>query len=306
VINLNRFDLASLRLYVAVVDAGSLTAGADRFGISLAAASKRIAELEHHCGVALLQRSQRGVTATPGGQTLHRHAIELVARLEQLALAIADLHTGTMGHLRLWANPSAFGGFLPELLAAYALRHPEVKIDLEDALSEDAVRAVTAGVAELAVIGENTPSEGLETFVCDVDELVLIVPAGHALAGAISVAYSRALDHDFVTLARSASLTRKISAAAEASGRVLRIRVQVRSFDAMCRMVAAGLGLAILPRAGAALYADALALQIVALEGFDIRRRLLLAMRRRADLSPAALALVEIIEERARGQAGMV
>jgi DNA-binding transcriptional LysR family regulator len=303
VINLNRFDLASLRLYVAVVDAGSLTAGADRFGISLAAASKRIAELEHHCGVALLQRSQRGVTATPGGQTLHRHAIELVARLEQLALAMADLHTGTMGHLRLWANPSAFGGFLPELLAAYALRHPEVKIDLEDALSEDAVRAVTAGVAELAVIGENTPSEGLETFVCDVDELVLIVPAGHALVGASSVAFARALDHDFVTLARSASLTRKISAGAEASGRALRIRVQVRSFDAMCRMVAAGLGLAILPRAGAALYADALALQIVALEGFDIRRRLLLAMRRRAALSPAALALVEIVEERVRGQA---
>jgi DNA-binding transcriptional LysR family regulator len=302
VINLNRFDLASLRLYVAVVDAGSLTAGADRFGISLAAASKRIAELEHHCGVALLQRSQRGVTATPGGQTLHRHAIELVARLEQLALAMADLHTGTMGHLRLWANPSAFGGFLPELLAAYAQRHPEVKIDLEDALSEDAVRAVTAGVAELAVIGENTPSEGLETFVCDVDELVLIVPAGHALAGAASVAYSRALGHDFVTLARSASLTRKISAAAEASGRALRIRVQVRSFDAMCRMVAAGLGLAILPRAGAKLYADALALQIVALEDIDIRRRLLLAMRRRAALSPAALALVEIVEERVRGQ----
>jgi DNA-binding transcriptional LysR family regulator len=302
VINLNRFDLASLRLYVAVVDAGSLTAGADRFGISLAAASKRIAELEHHCGVALLQRSQRGVTATPGGQTLHRHAIELVARLEQLALAMTDLHTGTMGHLRLWANPSAFGGFLPELLAAYALRHPEVKIDLEDALSEDAVRAVSAGVAELAVIGENTPSEGLETFVCDVDELVLIVPAGHGLAGAASVAFARALDHDFVTLARSASLTRKISAGAEASGRALRIRVQVRSFDAMCRMVAAGLGLAILPRAGAALYADALALQIVALEGFDVRRRLLLAMRRRADLSPAALALVEIVEERVRGQ----
>jgi DNA-binding transcriptional LysR family regulator len=303
VINLNRFDLASLRLYVAVVDAGSLTAGADRFGISLAAASKRIAELEHHCGLALLQRSQRGVTATPGGQTLHRHAIELVARLEQLALAMVDLHTGTMGHLRLWANPSAFGGFLPELLAAYALRHPEVKIDLEDALSEDAVRAVTAGVAELAVIGENTPCEGLETFVCDVDELVLIVPAGHALAGATNVAFARALDHDFVSLARSASLTRKIGAAAEASGRALRIRVQVRSFDAMGRMVAAGLGLAILPRAGAALYADALALQIVALEGLDTRRRLLLAMRRRAALSPAALALVEIVEERVRGQA---
>ena len=67
-INLNRFDLVSLRLFVAAIDAGSLTAGAEHFGISLAAASRRIAELEHHCGKALLQRSQRGVTATSEGQ----------------------------------------------------------------------------------------------------------------------------------------------------------------------------------------------------------------------------------------------
>lgn len=302
-INLNRFDLVTLRLFVAVLDAGSLTAGADRFGISLAAASKRIAELEQHCGMALLQRSPRGVTATAQGQTLHRHAIELVARLEQLALAVDDFHTGTAGHLRLWANPSSLGGFLPGLLAAYAARHPEVKIDLEDALSEDAVRAVSAGVAELAVIGENTPIEGLQTLVVDVDELVLIVPAGHALGqggGAglrLSVALERALDHDLVTLARTASLTRKVIAGAEAAGRTLRIRVQVRSFDAMCRMVAAGLGLAILPSAGAGLYAQALGLQVLRLEGLDVRRRLLLAMRDRARLSAAARALVELAEE---------
>ena len=299
VINLNRFDLASLRLYVAVVDAGSLTAGADRFGISLAAASKRIAELEQHCGMALLQRGQRGVTPTLNGQTLHRHAIELVVRLEQLALAVDDFHAGTGGHLRLWANPSAFGGFLPRLLADYAMRHPDVRIDLEDALSEDAVRAVTTGAAEVAVIGENTPCEGLETVLADVDDLVLVVPDGHALAGSMPVAFGLALDHDFVTLARTASLTRMVSAAAEAAGRILRIRIQVRSFDAMARMVAAGLGLAILPRAGATLYAQALQLKVMDLHGLDVRRRLLLAMRSRAALSPAARALVEMVEAHA-------
>ena len=298
-INLNRFDLASLRLYVAVVDAGSLTAGANRFGISLAAASKRIAELEQHCGMALLRRSQRGVTATPNGQTLHRHAIEVTARLEQLALAVEDFHTGTAGHLRLWANPSAFGGFLPRVLAEYAGLHPDVKLDLEDALSEEAVRAVTIGTAEVAIIGDNTPTEGLETLFADVDDLVLIAPAAHPLAESTSIALVRALDHDFVTLARTASLTRKVSAAAEAAGRILRIRVQVRSFDAMCRMVAAGLGLAILPRAGAALYADALKLRIVNLEGLDVRRRLVVAMRSRAALSPAAQAFVEMVEAHA-------
>ncbi len=297
-INLNRLDLVTLRLFVAVLDAGSLTAGADRYGISLAAASKRIADLEHHCGIALLQRSPRGVTATAGGQTLHRHAIELVAHLERMALAIADFHTGISGHLRLWANPSALGGFLPTLLAAYAVQHPEVRIDLEDAISEDSVRAVALGTAELAVIGENTPSEGLVSFVCEVDELVLLAPRDHDLAAGATADFSRALDHDFICLARSASLTRKISGAAEAVGRNFRLRVQVRSFDVMCRMVAAGLGLAILPRAGAAVYAEALGLQVVALQGLDAQRKLLLAMRDPATLSPAAQALVVMMRER--------
>ncbi len=299
-VNLNRFDLVSLRLFVAVVDAGSLTAGAERFGISLAAASRRISELEHHCGKALLQRSQRGVTATADGQAVHRHAIELAANLERLALAVEDMNADASGLLRLCANPSALGGFLPAMLAAYALRHPAVRIDLEDTLSEDAVRMVASGAAELGVIGDNTPRQGLECFVCDVDEMVLITPAGHPLDSAAPVAIERALDYDFVSLSRTASLTRKISAAAEANGRSLRIRVQARSFDTMCRMVAAGLGLTVLPRSGASLYADALGLKVMALKGLDVRRRLLLAMRSRTVLSPAAIALVESIESRVR------
>lgn len=295
--NLNRFDLVTLRLFVAVLDAGSLTAGADRFGISLAATSKRIAELEQHCCVTLLRRSQRGVTATPDGMTLHRHAIEVIARLEQLALAVDDLHSGAEGHVRLWANPSSLGGFLPEVLAAYALKHPKVRLDVEDALSEDAIRAVQKGVAELAVIGDNMPSDGLETLVCNVDQLVLLVPKAHALAEDGPVTVDRALDFDLVTLARSASLTRKVMAAADSIGRTPRIRMQVRSFDTMCRMVAQNLGLAILPRAAAALYASALDLSAHELQGLEVERRLLLTMRRRDDLSKPASALADLILE---------
>ena len=296
-INLNRFDLVTLRLFVAVVDAGSLTAGADRFGISLAAASKRIVELEQHCGIALLVRGQRGVTATTEGQTLHRHAIEVVARLEQLAQAVDDLQLGASGHLRLCANPSACGGFLPALLARYAALHPQVRIELEDALSEDGIRAVQKGSAELAVIGDNVPREGLEVVLCDVDELVLLVPNGHGLAQRTQVGVQEALGHDQVALARSASLTRKVIGAAETAGLTVKIRVQVRSFDAMCRMVASGLGVAVLPRTAAALYEQALGLKMLRIDGADMERRLLLAMRQRSQLSSAALALVRMVED---------
>lgn len=300
-INLNRFDLVTLRLFVAVVDAGSLTAGADRFGISLAAASKRIAELEQHCGVTLLQRGQRGVSVTAEGQMVHRLAIDVIARLELLAQSIDDLRAGATGHLRLSANPSAFGGFLPPLLARYAQRYPTVRIELEDLLSEDSVRAVQKGVVELAVIGDNVPCEDLETIACNVDELVVLVPSDHPLAGRESPPVAEALAYDQIALARSASLTRKLIAVAEMSGLALRVRVQVRSFDSMCRMVACGLGIAVLPRSAAQLYAQALNLTLVALTGAEVERRLLLAMRRRSSLSAMALAFVELIEAQACG-----
>lgn len=295
-INLNRFDLVTLRLFVAALDAGSLTAGANRFGISLAAASKRVAELEQHCGVSLLQRGQRGVSATREGQTVHRLAIEVIARLEQLAQSIDDFRAGATEHLRLCANPSAFGGFLPELLARYVQRHPDVRIELEDLLSEDAIRAVHKGEFELAVIGDNVPFDGLETLPCHADELVLLVPRGHALAAQHEVPVGQALAFDQIALARSASLTRKVIAAAEVAGLTLRIRVQVRSFDSMCRMVACGLGLAVLPRSAASLYTRALDLAVLRLSGFEVERRLLLALRQRSALSPAALAFVAMIE----------
>ncbi len=295
-ISLNRFDLTSLRLYVAAVDGGSLTAGAERLGISLAAASKRIAELESHVGAPLLERSKRGVMPTAAGQTLLPHAVELVARLDQLALAMGDVKRGTGGHLRLWANTSAFGGFLPALLARFARAHPGVKLDLEDAISEDAVRAVARGTAELGVIGENTPAEGLQTLVCHVDHLVLLVPAGHPLSGAEAVPLHTLLEHDLVAFGRATTLTRQLAAAAEGLHRPLRIRAQVRSFDAMARMVAAGLGIAVLPREGAAPYARALGLVLQTIDGMRTERQLLLAMRDRASLSPPAQALVRMVE----------
>lgn len=297
-INLHRFDLISLRLYLSVIEAGSLTAGAAHHGISLAAASKRMAELERHCATTLLLRGKRGVTPTPAGQSLYRHALDVVARLEQLALSMDDFRGGAAGQLRLWANTSAFAGFLPRLLGAYLAAHPGVVIDLEDALSEDAARAVSSGTAELAVVGENTSLEGLQSLVCDVDELVLVAPPGHPVTAHSSVALAQALDHDFIGLARSTSLMRRVAAEAESVSRPLKLRIQVRSFDAMCHMVAEGLGIAILPRAAALPHVMARGLRLLPVTGMRIQRRLLLVMRERARLSAPAQALVDMVAAR--------
>ena len=299
-INLNRFDLASLRLLVATVEGGSLTAGAEWFGISLAAASKRISELEAHVGSPLLTRSKRGVVPTPAGMTLMRHAIDIVANLEQLSVAMTDFHRGAGGHLRLWANTSAFTGFLPGMLAAYSAAHPSVMLDLEDALSEDVVRAVARGNAELGIVGDNTIAQGLETLVCDADELVLLMPPGHPLVARPVVPIDEVLGYDIVGLNRGTSLMRQIAAAADAVGSDLKIRVQVRGFDEVCRMIAAGIGIGILPKLSVAPHVKSLGLHVSQLTGMRTRRCLLLVMQSRAQLSPPATEFVAMVKARVR------
>lgn len=290
--NLNRFDLMSLRLFVSVVNLGSLTHGAKEFGISLAAASKRISELETHVGQVLLVRGKKGVVPSAAGQAMYRHSVELVGRLAQLSHAMADFHQGAYGHLRIWANPSAFANFLPHMMSLMSKHHPQIRMELEDVLSHEVVRTVINGGAELGVIAENTPSEGLQTLLCEEDELVLITPAQHPLHGEQAVRLQDILSHDLVGMNTSTSLMRQINGQASLSGQTARLRVQVRGFDTMCKMVAAGVGVAILPHLSALPLAPALGLKIQRIEGEWVRRRLYLAMRDQQQLSVAAQAFV--------------
>lgn len=299
--SLARFDLVSLRLLVAVVDAGSLTGGAERSAISVQAASKRIAELEAAMGTALLERRPGGVTPTAAGHTLYRHSVRLVADLEQMATAMGDFERGAQGHVRLWANTSAVNGLLPEVLGRVLAANPGTRIDLQESLSDAAVSAVASGAADLAIFGENTPAWGLVTSVCDVDDLVLLVPRRHALAGAGKATFRQALEFDFIGQERESSLLRLMTGAAELAGKPLRLRVQVKSFDAICRMVACGLGVAVLPSAAAQPHVESMELARVPLAEPWARRRLVVG-RRDGPVQPAVQAVLDALAARRGAQ----
>ena len=303
-INLNRFDLISLRLLVAALETGSLSAGAQRLGISTAAASKRIAELEARIGTQLLARGKKGVTPTEAGLIALQHATQTVSDIERLALALDDYRHGIGGSLRIWANPSAFAGFLPALLARFLADSPSVRVDLEETLSERAVRAVLTGKTELAIVGENTFLQGLHAFVCDADELVLLLPRSHPMARAGVIEFAQAITLDLVALSRQTSLTRQIAALAEDTGNNLKIRVQVRNFDALCRMVSVGIGAAIVPRAAGMPHLDSLGLAMIRFAGRPIQRKLLLAMRDMQTLSTPARSFVTLAEQRSTSHPG--
>ncbi len=247
-INPARVDFVTLRLYCAVAQSGSITKGAHACHLALSAASRRLADLESASGARLLERSAQGVTLTPAGHVALQHAMRLFQGFEQFSRELKDYSRGVKGHVRLWANMSALTEFLPQALATFLDAHPDIRVEVEEQLSGDIARALVEGLADVGVFAENTPTDGLTATPFQSDELVVLCSKTHPIARLRRVDFSACLQHDFVGLNRGSSLLELTSRAAETAGMPMHLRVQVRSFDAMCQMVAAGMGVAVLPR----------------------------------------------------------
>ncbi|MGH6626744.1 MAG: LysR family transcriptional regulator [Burkholderiaceae bacterium] len=276
--NLARFDLVSIRLAVACAQSGSLTAAAREAHLALAAASRRIRELEDALGEPLFERHAKGLSPTAAGRVFVKHGLTLLQTMEQLGAELADLRQGIARHIRLCASTAAINQFLPPLLARYGELHPQVRVDLEEQVSEAVVTALREGRADLGVFVEGPDTSGLETQLFRRDELVLVLPAGHRLAAVKTpVAFIDTLDEDWISLNTGAALLQKQQQAALAANRPLKLRMQVRSFDAVCHMVASGLGIAVLPKDAAQPIMRAMKLTSRPLADPWARRRLMVA-----------------------------
>lgn len=288
-----RYDLTDLRLFTEVVDAGSITAGAERSALALAAASTRIRGMEDALGAPLLVRSRQGVTPTPAGQTLLKHARAILAQSARLRDDLSAFAGGLSGEVRLLANTNAITEFLPEALSAFLAAHPQVSVDLEERLSDEIVGLIAEGVGDLGVVAGTVETGRLESFAFRSDRFVVVTPADHPLAGRPAVAFADVLDWDLVGLERSSSWQRFLVGKAAREGRPLRLRVQLRSFDAVCRLVEAGVGVGVVPATTAARAAKTQALGVVDLTDDWAVRELRIVVRALAELRPYARELVE-------------
>ena len=288
-----RFDLSDLRLFRHVVEAGSITAGAERAHLALAAASTRIRNMEEALGAALLVRGRQGVTPTQAGRTLLQHARLILQQAERLREDLSAYAGGLAGQIRMLSNTNALTEFLPEALSSFLAAHRNVSVDLEERLSDEIVGMVAEGVADLGIVAGTVDASALETYPFRKDRFVLVVSRDHPLAGRSQVAFAEVLDHDFVGLDRASALQRFLAAKAAPSGRPLRLRVQLRSFDAVCRMVECRVGIGIVPETTARRVARTMAISAVALSDAWALRELTICIRSFAELPPYARQLVE-------------
>src|SRR5918993_1229000 len=300
------FDLVDLSLFRHVVEAGSITHGAERAHLALAAASTRIRNMEKSLGAPLLLRNRQGVVPTPAGRTLLQHARTLLAGAERLREDLGSFTGGLAGQIRILSNTNALTEFLPEALSAFLAGHPQVSIDLEERLSDEIVGLIAEGVGDIGIVAGTVDTGRLVTYPFRSDRFVLVVPHAHPLAGAGEIDFAEVLEHDVVGLDRASALQRFLADKASRIGRPIRLRVQLRSFDAVCRMVEAGVGLGIVPETTARRASRTMAITPVDLQDHWALRELTICIRDLGGLTPSACLLVEHLraETNPSGQPG--
>lgn len=290
-----RFDLVDLRLVLNVVEAGSITAGAEASRLGLAAASARLLSMEDTLGAALFTREARGVTPTAAGQVLVLHARTLLQQMERLHGGLAEHGHGMKMQVRLLCNTVALHEVLPERLAGYLQAHPHVNLRVEEAPGHEVVDALVDGTAEVGIVREHTDVFELESFVFHPERLVLVAPPDHPLAQAAlegPVALAQADACDVIGLPVGSALQDIWDHRVMQRGRRLNYRVRVSSFDEQCRLVARGAGVALIPHSTALRQRRALDIRIVPLTDHFASFALRLCVRRVADLPLATQRLV--------------
>ena len=292
--------MKSLRLLVAVCDHGNIKQAAAQEHIEPSAISKRIAQLEHALGTPLLVRGRRGVVPTPAGQAVLEHARSLTFTLERLAADAAAFAGGIKGNVRLVASVSAIAESLLEDVASFMrdATNRSIRVDIEERVSRDVVRLVAEGSASIGVCWDSIDFGGLQHLPYRTDELALVVHADHPLARHRKLRFEQTLEYEFVGLPPATAVHTMLHRAAARAGRTMSYRVVVSSFDAALRVVAAGLGIGVIPRQVTRGFNERHGIKVIPLTDAWAQRRFAVCFRERAALTPAALRMVEYLAAR--------
>jgi DNA-binding transcriptional LysR family regulator len=294
-----RFDLVDLQLFIAVADARSITQGASHANLALASASERIKGLEQALGVALLKRGRRGVELTAAGESLLDHARIVLHNVEAMRGDLAAYASGVRASVFLLANTSGLSEHLPLALAAFLREHPDINVDVEERESADIATAIATGAADLGFAAEHALPDNVERFLFSEDRLTLVASRRSELASRRQIDFQEVVDRDFVGLTASTALQVHISKHAARLGARLRFRARLRDFDAICQMVAADVGVAVVPEIAARRCARSMPIVAIRIRNPWANRKLTICARSFKSLPRPAKQLADHLRSRA-------
>lgn len=298
------FDFADLRLFARIAEEQNLSRGARKAFLSPAAASARLKALEDQLGTRLFYRESKGLALTPAGDRLLRHARVIERQFEHVRSEFEEFSKESVGHIRIFANTTAVTEFMPEVLARFMAERHAVTVDLQERLTRDIIRGVLDGSADLGIVSGPITADGLEVIHFSTDKLVLVTPIDHPLTKKRGVTFEDSLEYDHVSLHEGSTLHAFLTELVRDQRKKLQIRIQIRSFEAACRMIEAGVGVGVLPLSAALRHRKTMKLAIVELpEPWAIRERAVL-VRELDGLPSCAKALIDALIETAEAAGG--
>jgi DNA-binding transcriptional LysR family regulator len=295
-----RFDLVSLQLFVAVCEQRNIARAAVKENIAASAVSKRMSDLERSLKAPLFYRSSKGLEPTPAGLELLRHARIVLRDIRQMEIELGDHSAGARGQVRIQASVSTIVQHLPGDLTTFLERYPAVRIDLQESVSQDVVRAVSENAADIGIFGGTLPTTGLRVLPYRRDRLILLVPADHPLAGARGLRFAEVARHDLVGPQRGSFLDSLVMRAAADLGDTLKLRVRVNGFETAASMVEAKLGVALVPEKLAERYAATADLVAVPLKEDWVLREWKICVREAESLPAPIEKLIQHLVARSR------
>jgi len=289
------FDFVDLELFINVAEANNLTHGAERSHLAVPSASMRIKNVEERLGMKLLHRTHHGVILTPAGNAFLHHGRLVIRELERMRSDLQEYARGVKGHLRIYASTGSITEFLPAVLRAYLRTHPDVLVDLREHLSQDIARAVSDGTTDIGIVADIVCTDGLETVPYRQYRHVLVTAVDHPLSNRKAINFVETLDCDYVGLLEGGVMNTFLRQAASKLNRDLKIRVQVASFEALCRMVESNVGIGILPELSARRHAKTIGIRVIELNDDWALRKLKVCVRNLQSLPIFAKELVELL-----------
>lgn len=297
-----KLDPTSLKLFVRVAETGTITAAAEAEYIATSAVSKRLSELEAYFGTPLLRRNNRGVELTPAGNALLNLSRGVLHNLEDLDLQMQEHTSGARGNIRVYANMSAITQYLPGETQHFFAKYPDISVHLEEKISPIITREVMGNGADIGICAKLPHGYELAEFPYHMDDLVLVTPLNHPLADREDITFRDSLDHAYVGLHTSSAINLELLKAASLANRPLKLRIQVTSYDALCMMVQAGLGIGVVPRGAIRQYVGGLRVKVLTIRDAWARRKLCIYVKDVERLSMAARLFVDHLVQSAAGQ----
>ena len=287
-----RVDLTTLNVFIAVAEEASLAKAAAREHLAASAISKRLVDMESDLNVKLFERKPNGMFLTTAGGAFLRHARLIMRNVAELQAELKDFSAGVRGTIRVLANATSITGYLPENLKAFVALYPQVRVELEESTTYDTLRAVAHNAADIGIYGDVVVPTDLVSFVYRKDRLALLVPADHALAGRSLVTFAETVGFDYIGAPKGSSIDTALLHASDELGVSLKANIRTAGFEAISSLVAAGLGIAVVPHSVATIYEHSGRVKALKLDETWAERRLMICVRDVGALSPAAAAFL--------------